>query len=356
MPTPRPQTVTINLSSLSIAKVLIVVAVLGFLYLIKDIVAILFISLILASALGPTVAALERRKVPRALAILIIYAGFASLFIVTILLLIPVLAEQFRDLSARFPVYSDQILGYVKSVSGGSEEVVIAQIKSSLKAVESGMLQVASGIFLKIFDIIGGIAGIVLVSVITFYMTIEESIMKRTLNAMVPSQYHEYSHLLVGRIQKKIGQWLRAQVILCFIIFFCSFLGLTILGVDYALILALIAGLTEFIPVVGPTIGAVPAIIVALGQSPWLALSVAFLYYLIQWLENHVLVPKVMQQTIGINPLISIIAVLVGAKIGGIVGVMLAIPVATVLGLFVNDFFGSYMPHDESENALESEK
>jgi predicted PurR-regulated permease PerM len=144
---------------------------------------------------------------------------------------------------------------------------------------------------------------------------------------------------LVNRMQGKIGLWIRGQLILSLIIFSLTFLGLSILGVNYALVLALIAGLTEFVPYLGPTIAAIPAIFLAFTQSPMLALFVLALYYIIQMVENHIIVPKLMQKVVGLNPVISIMVLLVGFKLAGILGAILAIPVVTIASVFLKDLF-----------------
>lgn len=350
MPSPKQQVVTINISSISLAKILIILGTIGFIYLVKDIVALVFVSLIFASALAPWVATLEQRRIPRPLAIWMIYMTVIAIIILSIVLLIPPLTEQFNQLVISFPQYSDTILSYIRNIQGDGATVnLIDQIKNALKSLEAVMVQAAGGIFSKLLDVISGLVGVVVVMVMTFYMTIEDGILKRAMSTVVPARYHAYAHSLISRIQGKIGLWLRAQMILCFIIFLASWVGLWILGLKkYALILALIAGLTELIPMVGPIIGAVPAVFIAFGQSPWMALWVILLYLLIQRIENDVLVPKVMQKAVGVNPLISIIAILIGAKIAGIVGVMLAIPVVTAIGVIISDFFG-----EEDESLVE---
>ena len=140
-------------------------------------------------------------------------------------------------------------------------------------------------------------------------------------------------------MQTKIGLWLRGQVILSFIIFCLTFLCLYILGVRYALVLALLAGLTEYIPYFGPFLGAIPAVFLAFTQSPVLALFVALIYYLIQLVENNIIVPKLMQKVVGLNPIVSIIVILTGYKIAGVLGAILAVPVSTAVGVFLRDLF-----------------
>ncbi len=341
MASPRETIMNINVSTQTFIKVLVIMAALWFLYLISDVLALLFVAFIVSSALSPSVNAMERRKVPRVVGILLIYLAILGVVGLMLFLLIPALVDQVSQLALNFPVYSERLLAIVRGFQSQALDAnLIEQIKRGLSAMESGLLTFASGLFLKIFDVIGGVVALSVVIVLSFYMTSQEHVIQRALTFVMPKRYEEYVNHLITRIQQQIGKWLRAQLILSFIIFVLSYVGLTILGVDYALTLAMVAGLTEFVPVIGPIVGAVPAAFIALNQSPWLALWVIILYLVIQRLENDLLVPKVMQHTVGLNPLISIIALLIGAKLAGIVGALLAIPVTTALGVIVSDFFG----------------
>lgn len=342
------QSLNITISSKTIAKFLIVGALLWFLYMIRDIVAILFVALIVASAFAPWVNLLEKRGIPRGIGIISIYVGMLGVVGLVFFLLIPALAAQVHQLSVTFPEYVDRIVGLLQNFQSDTGFNIIDPIKQGLHALQSMVVQFASGVFVKLFDIIGGLAAFFLIFVVTFYMTVEEGVMRRALKLVIPIQYRAYTNTIIEHIQFKIGMWLRAQAILSMIIFLLSFVGLSVLGVDYALVLALVAGLTEFMPVIGPIIGAVPAIFIAFNTSPWLALWVLLLYLVIQRVENDLLVPKVMQKAVGINPLVSIIAILIGGKIAGFFGVLLAIPVTTAISVIVSGFLGPEEDDDEA--------
>lgn len=337
----REKVLNINISTQTFIKILVILAALWFLYLISDVLALLFVAFIISSALSPTVDAMEKQKVPRVLGILLIYLSVIAVITLVFVLLIPALVEQVSQLALNFPVYSERLLSMARGLqSQASDANIIEQVKRGLAAMESGLISFASGLFVKIFDVIGGFVALFVVLVLSFYMTSQERVIQRALTFVTPKRYESYINHLITRIQHQIGLWLRAQLILSFIIFVLSYVGLSILGVEYALTLALVAGMTEFVPVVGPILGAIPAAFIAFNQSPWLALWVIVLYLVIQRLENDLLVPKVMQHAVGLNPLVSIIALLIGAKLAGIVGALLAIPVTTAIGVIVSDFFG----------------
>ena len=157
---------------------------------------------------------------------------------------------------------------------------------------------------------------------------------------LLPPSYHSIATNVVGKVQEKIGQWLTAQFILCCIIALLTFIGLTIVGLPYALVLALFAGLLEFIPTIGPILSSIPALLVAFVQSPLTALFVLVVYVVVQQFENHIIIPQVMKRTVGINPLVSVVAILIGAKLVGFVGVLLAVPVATSMIVVIQELFG----------------
>ena len=161
--------------------------------------------------------------------------------------------------------------------------------------------------------------------------------MKKVVWSIAPPKYQMYIMGLINRMQQKIGLWLRGQLILSLIIFFLTFIGLSILGVKYALVLALIAGMTEFVPYLGPIFASIPAIFLAFTQSPMLGLFVAILYYIIQLTENNIIVPKLMQKVVGLNPIVSIAVLLIGFEVAGIAGAVLSIPVATAVNVFLTD-------------------
>jgi predicted PurR-regulated permease PerM len=184
----------------------------------------------------------------------------------------------------------------------------------------------------------GGVFSLIVIIIITYYLSLYNQPMKRKIRSFLPAKYQPYFSHLVARMQDKIGLWLRGQLMLCLIIFFMVLIGLSLLGVKYVWVLALLAGLSEIIPYFGPIIGAVPAVFIAFTQSPELGLATLVLYFFIQQSENYLIVPKVMQKAVGLNPVVIIIAMLIGAQVAGVFGILLAVPVTTALSVAFNDF------------------
>jgi predicted PurR-regulated permease PerM len=341
--------VTIHISSLSILKVLAVLAVLAFLYMVWDIIVLLFISLIFAASLGPSINYMEQKKIPRAVGILLIYVVVIFVVGLVVVLIIPPITEQVDQLAATFPLYYEkfyQLFGSlnINNQAGQAVQTGIQSVSQSLSGYTGSVVNTVTGIF-------GGLTTFLLVLVLTFYFSVKKDGLKHFLRSITPIKYQKYTTNMFVRIQDKLGLWLRGQLLLSAIIFVVTWVGLMILGVKYALVLALIAGITEVIPFIGPIIGAIPAVFLAFLQSPIKALLVVILYLVIQQLEGSIIVPKVMQKTLGLNPIVVIVVILLGAKLAGILGALLAIPVAVALMTVAGDWFGVMSEEIRGENA-----
>jgi predicted PurR-regulated permease PerM len=346
---PKQKRQLVDLSILSIVKFFLIVLALFFLYMIKEVLAILFISLILASAVDPWVDSMERIKFPRWLSLLLIYLVFVFVIVTAIFLIIPPIVEQVSQLSNDFPQYFDKVSNFFGNVKNFSSEHGFGnQLDEGIGAIKSSIGGMFGNIFGTITGIFGGIFSFIIILVITFYMTVEESAIKRTLTYILPDKLQPFTLQLINKVQRKIGDWLKGQLILSLIIGIMVYAGLMILGVKYALVLALLAAIGEFIPYLGPTLSAIPAIFLAFSQSPIKALFVLILFVIIQQLENNLLVPKVMQKAVGLNPILSITALLIGARVGGIVGMILAIPVATAISVIVREIWNSKVVEEKS--------
>ncbi|MBN1326237.1 AI-2E family transporter [Candidatus Falkowbacteria bacterium] len=327
----------IEITTSTIFKVLAVVIVLWLLYLIRDVVAILFFTIILVSILEPWVLWLTQKKLPKFLAVLLIYLVLVAFISIVVMLIIPPIVEQFTQLTTNFPLYWNKIISNISRLSTILSQYGIAQNIEAYLASQNFSLAQTGGLFSRVGSFFAGIFSLFIIMVITFYMLVQEGATKRILRSVLPIDYLPYAYQLTNKVQQKLGLWLRGQLILSFLVFLLVYFGLLILGVKYALILAIIAGILEFIPYLGPTFSGFIAIIITAFQSPIKAFFVLILYILIQIIENNILLPKVMQKAVGINPVISIFALLIGEQLGGLFGAILAIPVATAISAIVED-------------------
>ncbi len=345
----------ITLTTASLVRIIIVLLAIYFAYLIKDIIAILFITIVLSSAIDPWIDWLQKRGLPRALSISLIYLGLLGVISACIYFIVPAMMGQVGQLAQDLPSYLDRFNSFLSGFRDyGATHGWFKNIASSLGSVSSNLQNAAGGIFLSIFNFFGGLFSFVVILVITFYTVVQENTIRKLIWSITPAAHQEYVMDVFNRMQKKLGLWLRGQLILCLVIFILTYIGLLILGVKYALIIAVIAGLTEFIPYLGPVLGAIPAVFIAFTQSPTLALFTAILYIIIQQIENNFLVPKIMQKAVGLNPIVSIVAIMIGFSVGGVVGALLSIPVATACTVLVEDML--HNKHAMSLSAMEEEK
>jgi len=333
--------IVFDISTLALFKVFVLCTIVFFLFFVRDILLVVFVSLILASAFDPWVDWFQKHKIQRGWGILIIYLVALTILAGTVYLIIPPIATEVKELSKDFPLYWEKISSSVNSFRDYSNsQGWTGQIQQSLDGLQANVNALeaaAGGVFDTVFAFFGGIISFFIIAVLTFYLAVEEHAMKRVLRSLVSVKYQPYVTHLTNRIQGKIGMWLRGQLVLSLIIFLLSWFGLTILGVKYALVLALFAGVMELVPYLGPFLGAIPAVFIAFTQSSGLALGVIIVYVVIQQLENHIIVPKVMQKAVGLNPIITIIAMMVGFKLAGILGIILAVPVATAISVVIGD-------------------
>lgn len=340
----------INIKSITVIKVILVFLLFYFMFLIRDILTVLFVSLVLASAFSPWVDWLQRRKIPRGLGVVLVYFLLFGTFAVSLYLIIPPIIAEITDLSNNLPL-AGELKNYIGEKTAFLislfKDLSLANIISYVKenfATIGSVQNATSGVFSTISGFVGGIFTFILTLVIIFYMVVEENAIKKVVWSIAPEKYQVYTMHLINRMQQKIGLWLRGQLILSVIIFACVYAGLLVLGVKYALVLALIAGITESVPYLGPIFAAVPAVFLSFAQGgPVLAVSVAVFYYIVQLTENNIIVPKLMQKVVGLNPIISISVLMIGFNLAGIVGAILSIPVATAISVFVGDIFDHKM-------------
>lgn len=327
--------VIINISSITIIKIVVVVLLLLAFFLIRDIILILLVSMVIASALDPLVDWLYRKaKFPRGLSVVLVYLLFIALVAIIIYFVIPPMVTQFKELGGRIDDFREQLTGGTTTFYRVLNQL---DIQHSVLAIKENFAVLSKNLFQTTLGVFSGLSQAIAVLVISFYLISSESGMKNFVRSFVPFKHQAYAVRLTDKIQQKISRWLLGQLILSFSIFLPTYIGLSILGVKFALSLGLLAGLLEVIPYLGPILSAIPAIFVAFVQSPPLALFVVLLYIVIQQTENYVLVPKIMGRTVGANPIIILVAILIGFKLAGILGMLLAVPIVAAVGVFLSD-------------------
>jgi predicted PurR-regulated permease PerM len=342
-----PKNTVISISTGTIVKVLLILLGLVLLWQLRDILAMFFAAVLIASLIEPFAAWLAARRIPRGLAVLAIYllllAVIGTVFVPLIPIVIDQVLELLRNFSTKYPSFIDSFVTLKKySVQYGFEQ----SLRSTIDSVQNGLTASFGSVFATVKGLAGSVLAIVVVFVLTFYLVVEENATKKFLRQIIPAEYQPFAFQLFGKIQKKIGAWMRGQLIMGLIVGLAVYLGLALIGVQYALLVAILAALFEIVPYIGPWLSFVPAVVLGFSASPLQGVLVVILFFFIQQSEHHILVPKIMQKITGLNPVISIIALLIGVKFGGLVGALLAIPVASMVVLIIEEFFQTNQLND----------
>lgn len=318
----------VDISHKTVIFMAIFILALWIVYLIRDLIIILFVAVIFVSALSPLVNFFVRLRLPKVLSIALTYIIIIAIVTGLIIGMLPPLIEQ----SSRLIVVSPSLLAQFFNITNIDKTVFSSELTSLSKNLFS--------ITLSLFD---SLLAVIFLLVITFYMLLEKDNLESRIASLFKSEQSasanerssstnkaERVRRSIVKIEEKLGAWLQGQLILSLLVGILSYIGLTILNIPYALPLALIAGVMEVIPVIGPIISALPAIFIALTISPFLSVMVAAMYLIIQQLENSLIVPQVMKRAVGLNPLIVILAIAIGSRLLGIAGALLAVPMAVV--------------------------
>ncbi|MCF7844697.1 MAG: AI-2E family transporter [Kiritimatiellales bacterium] len=332
-------------------------------YHLRDKLILLFLGVFVAAVIDPGVEKLQGMGIPRGLAVLIHYV--VALLIVFFLLFsfIPIIAKQLQDIatfiSTEFnvflanpqisvPLVSDELNHRLTMLTQTTlQGLSINEFSDALQQMGQTLSTAAQGSIVFAAKIAGSVAkflvNLIVVLVLGFFIQLEKEKIIKWIVSFMPSKYRMYLHSKSEAMHTKIGQWARGELLLMLSVATLTFIALIILGMPYALTLAVLAGFCEFIPAVGPLIAAVPAVIIALSERGMIwALIVTGVYYIIQWCENNLLVPLIMRRAVGLSPVAILFAMMVGISfpntIHPIVGIMLAIPITTILALFLEDW------------------
>lgn len=311
---------------------------------VTDVLVLLLVSAILSAGLAPIVGWVQRRRIlgtlrpSRGVAISVVYlTGFVMAAIALMSIIIPAVGE-----AKKFAQQSPQLLAGLRHwlVAVRLQRPWLPDLSTGLAHLvtqASNLTGMGPGAALVALRVAGGATAAIMVLVVTFYMLLEGAAIKRAVLALVPREERPRVDLMLHRIGLRFGGWLRGQLLIALAVAVPVSLALLLIGIPYPFLIGVVAGLGEFIPMVGLMLGAAVSILVALGQPAWQLAAVVIFFVVAMNLESHILIPRLMSRVLGLSPLLTIIALFVGVRLMGILGGLVALPVAAALQVIVRE-------------------
>ncbi|PIV09633.1 hypothetical protein COS31_04620 [Candidatus Roizmanbacteria bacterium CG02_land_8_20_14_3_00_36_15] len=308
----------IEISHKTIIFTIVFVLLLKFVWVIKDLLFSIFIAFIIMSALKPAITWLNKKKVPRLVSSIIVYLLFLAIFINSLSFIIPPLVKQSAQLLINIPSILENLFPQFTATFN------IGALTQYLPGITSQVFNFAKNIFSNaVFTITTFFFG--------FYFLLEEDLIEKLLVKFFEKEQTKAAIDISSQIEKRMSNWFWGEITLMLIVGVLTYLGMSLIGIKYVLALAVLAGILEVIPNLGPTLAAIPAMLIGFSQSIFLGLAALAVSFIVQQLENNFIVPLVMKKATGLNPIITLVALIVGGRVGGVLGVVLAIPATLFL-------------------------
>jgi predicted PurR-regulated permease PerM len=316
----------IEISHKTIIFTVVFLVLIYFLYFIRDILLHFFMALLLMAILNPFVTKLAKYRIPRPVSILMVYVVVLGLISLALVSIITPLGEQSTNLVNSLPSYVQTITD-----SGEYGERLITELSSELSKLPGQIARLTISLFSNIFEILA-------ILIFAFYLLLSRERLDDNLSILFGSHKKKEIERIVDLLESRLGGWVRGQVSLMFLVGLFTYILLTLLGIPFALPLALLAGLLEIVPYVGPIFSAIPAVIIGLGTSPFMGIATVAVYFLVQQVENYIFTPKIMERSAGVSPVVTLLALGVGFKVAGIAGVIISVPVVIILKVLIKEY------------------
>jgi len=295
---------------------------------------ILFLAIVISSSIDGLVSWLQRKKIPRIFGTLLIFLVALTILALLLYTLIPIAIFELQSLLGNLKKIEIPIFGALDI----SQFVGIDKYLGNLGNLADVLFSGGASFLNIVAAVFGNLALIIATLILSFYLTVNRAGVEKFLRIILPIIYEDYIVGIYLRARKKMGRWLQGQILLMLVVGAATTIGLWILGVKYSLILGILAGVLEIVPIVGPIFSGTIAFLVAISESWILGLYVIILFLVIQQAESHLLIPLIMRKTVGISPVVVVIALLAGSQIAGLVGIILAVPTAVVLQEVLRDW------------------
>jgi predicted PurR-regulated permease PerM len=336
--------VTWTTSQVVLATIFVVCVFLTFwlLYSLRIVLFLFFVAIVLGTAIRPAVEWLHRRGVSRATGVIIIYILMAALVTGFLAMIFPLLADQATEISRNLPQYYGDFRGALINSSNRLLQNIGWRLPSEIAFLinrdpnTQEMLDQVSRTLLYTNLVGKGILGTLAIFLLAYYWTQESNFIIRALLGVVPPQRRKKFREFLQLSETKLGGYIRGQGLLCIVVGVAAFISYSLIGLPFTLVLAIFAGVMEMVPIFGPALGAIPALLVALSIDPGKAIWVVAATAVIQMLENAVLVPRIMKHSMGVNPIIVLLSLIAFSSVFGFAGALLALPLAAIIQLLIS--------------------
>jgi predicted PurR-regulated permease PerM len=324
---------TFEISWSTLWRILVFIALIGVLYQGRQIILGLFLAIIISSGLESIVDVLEERvSLPRSVSVILIFLAALIMFIVIVYTVVPFLIVEINTIFSGVNKTSLGGWGILLNLqSSQSVSSLVGKISAQFVASNASPLDLFSSALGSF-----GLAAAVLVS--SFYLSLSHDGVERFLRIVIPPDYEEAAMQIYKRSKQLIGSWFRMQLLLSVIMGFTVWGGLALLGVKYSFLIAILAAVFELVPFLGPILSGSVAVVAALLTSTTLALYTLIFFLIAQQFESNILVPILSRRSVGLHPVIVIVALLIGAEVGGILGIIISVPMAAIFQEVIQDW------------------
>lgn len=314
----------------------IALASLGFymIYLVRDILIWLVFAIIISVLFNPIIDFLQKRRIPRPIATVFVYIIAFSALGFLIYLTAPVFVSEIQKFSQFFPQYFEKVAPPLKDFGLEAFE----SFESFIQSFKDWLVKASASILGAISAIFGGIFSTLTIFTLALFLSLEEKGMERGIRIFSPKGQEDYILTLWKTCQNKVSGWFGVKILGCLFVGLFSYIALCLLKIDYPLALSLFAAITNIIPIVGPIIAGVIIAIISALDSLSKAVIILIIFILIQQIEGNILTPILTKKFIGLPPVLVLVSLMIGAKLWGILGAILAIPLAGVIFEFLRDF------------------
>lgn len=295
-----------------------------------------FLAVILAYLLNPLVDFFEERRIPRVLSIIMIYLAMGALLALAVTYTIPRVIAEITKLSERLPEFTELVTTFLYDMQDRFQRSNLPPvfhniIEQNIERTQDRLLLALEYSVDAVLGLLGRVFVALLTPVVTFYILKDVTVIKRTLSNLLPGKHRRKLLAWLSKIDATLGSWIRGQILIALIVGVLTTIGLRLIGLDFAILLGVLAGFLDIVPYFGPIIGGIPPVVVGLLVSPSMGVKALAVIVVVQQIESNLITPQILGHTLGLHPLLVIFALLVGGELGGFLGLVLSVPVAAVL-------------------------